>query len=185
MPQSKAIIRIENVVATATVNQSVDLDLIRSRFSDVKYNPVRFPGLIFKLKNPKTATLIFRSGKMVCTGAKSEKQAVKAVNTIVQRLKGGGIEILSGPIVEIQNVVATIDLGGKILLEETAKQLPRSMYEPEQFAAVILRVNDPKVVFLIFASGKLVCTGAKKEVEVYRAVSNLHNTLEEKELMIY
>jgi transcription initiation factor TFIID TATA-box-binding protein len=110
---------------------------------------------------------------------------VSGVKTVVQRLKAGGIEILSGPIVEIQNVVTTIDLGGKILLKEVAQQLPRSIYEPDQFPGLILRVNDPKVVFLIFTSGKLVCTSAKKEVEVYWAANNLHDTLEEKGLITY
>ncbi len=185
MPQTKAIISVVNVVATGTLNQRVDLDLITSRISDVKYNPVQFPGLIFKLKDPKTTTLIFSSGKMVCTGAKSEKHAVKAVKTVVQRLRRDGIEILSEPIVEVQNIVASIDLSGKILVKEAAQQLPRTMYEPEQFPGLILRVNDPKVVFLLFASGRLVCVGAKKEVEVYRAVNNLHTTLEEKGLIIY
>ena len=59
------------------------------------------------------------------------------------------------------------------------------MYEPEQFPGLIHRMLDPKTVILLFASGKLVCTGAKKESEVYRAVHNLHTLLEEKNLMIY
>ncbi|MCZ6583037.1 MAG: TATA box-binding protein, partial [Thaumarchaeota archaeon] len=76
-------------------------------------------------------------------------------------------------------------LGGRIHLEEAARTLPRSMYEPEQFPGLIHRMLDPKTVILIFSSGKLVCTGAKKEIDVYRAVHNIHTTLEEKELMIY
>jgi len=70
-------------------------------------------------------------------------------------------------------------------LEQAARTLPRSMYEPEQFPGLIHRMLDPKTVILIFASGKLVCTGAKKESDVYRSVHNLHALLEEKELMIY
>ncbi len=84
-----------------------------------------------------------------------------------------------------QNIVASASLGGKIHLEEAARQLPKSMYEPEQFPGLIHRMADPKTVILLFASGKLVCTGGKKETEVYRAVSSLHVTLEQKGLMIY
>ena len=89
------------------------------------------------------------------------------------------------PQIEIQNIVASASLGGKIHLELAARVLPRSMYEPEQFPGLIHRMLDPKTVILLFASGKLVCTGAKKESEVYRAVHNLHTLLEEKNLMIY
>jgi transcription initiation factor TFIID TATA-box-binding protein len=185
VPQTKPIISIENVVASATINQRVDLNQITRDFPDVEYHPDQFPGLVFRLKSPKTATLIFSSGKMVCTGAKSEDQAKKAVVMVVEKLRKGGVEIINEPIIEIQNIVASASLGGKVHLEEAARQLTKSMYEPEQFPGLIHRMSDPKTVILLFASGKLVCTGAKKEVEVYRAVNNLHNTLEEKELMIY
>jgi transcription initiation factor TFIID TATA-box-binding protein len=185
MPQTKAIISIENVVASATINQKVDLNQITRNFTDVEYHPDQFPGLVFRLKVPKTATLIFSSGKMVCTGAKSEEQAQKAVRTVVQRLKKGGVEIVNEPIIEIQNIVASAGLGGKVHLEEAARQLPHSMYEPEQFPGLIHRMATPKTVILLFASGKLVCTGAKKETEVYQAVNNLHAILEQKDLMIY
>ena len=133
----------------------------------------------------KTATLIFRTGKMVCTGAKSEELAIAAVNTVVQKLRKSKIKIKKDAIISIQNIVSSINLGGKIHLEKSARTLPRSMYEPEQFPGLIHRMLDPKTVILVFASGKLVCTGAKKETEVYRSVHNLHSLLEEKNLMIY
>ncbi|QQG48940.1 MAG: TATA-box-binding protein [archaeon] len=185
MPQTKAIVSIENVVASASVNQTVDLNLITKNFVTVEYHPDQFPGLVFRLRNPKTATLIFSSGKMVCTGAKSEEQARKAVQEVVRQLRKGKIPIKNEAVVEIQNIVASASLGGKVHLEEAARTLPKSMYEPEQFPGLIHRMADPKTVILLFASGKLVCTGAKKESEVYRAVNNLHVTLEEKNLMVY
>ena len=111
---------------------------------------------------------------MVCTGAKSEEQARKAVQQVVRRLKKGSIPIKNEAEIEIQNIVASANLSGKVHLEEAARQLPKSMYEPEQFPGLIHRMADPKTVILLFASGKLVCTGAKRESEVYRAVNNLH-----------
>jgi transcription initiation factor TFIID TATA-box-binding protein len=185
MPQTRAIVSIENVVASASINQRVDLNLITKKFVDVEYHPEQFPGLVFRLKVPKTATLVFSSGKMVCTGAKSEELSRKAVNEVVRRLKAGGIPIKNKAEIVIQNIVASANLGGKIDLEEAARKLPKSMYEPEQFPGLIHRMPDPKTVILLFASGKLVCTGAKKEAEVYRAVNNLHVMLEEKKLMLY
>ncbi len=185
MPQTRPIISIENVVASASIDQKVDLNAITRLFPDVEYHPDQFPGLVFRLKTPKTATLIFSSGKMVCTGAKSEDQAFKAVKTVVQKLRKGGIEVLNEATIQIQNIVASASLGGRVHLEEAARQLKRSMYEPEQFPGLIHRMSEPKTVILLFASGKLVCTGAKKEEEVYQAVNNLHNLLEENQLMAY
>jgi len=185
MPYSKPIISIENVVATGTINQKLDLKDVTKKFPDVDWHPEQFPGAVFRIKNPKTATLLFRTGKLVCTGAKSEELARKAVKTVVQKLRKGGIKIKKDATVTVQNIVASIDLGGKISLEQAARTLPRSMYEPEQFPGVIHRVIDPKTVILIFASGKLVCTGGKTEKDVYRSVNNLHTMLEEKNLMIY
>ena len=185
MPQTKPIVSIENVVASASVDQKMDLNEIVRNFPDVEYHPDQFPGLVFRLKVPKTATLIFTSGKMVCTGAKSEELSRKAVKTVVQKLRKGGIKVKKEATVTIQNIVATINLGGKIHLEQAARTLPRSMYEPEQFPGLIHRMLDPKTVILLFSSGKLVCTGAKKEEDVYRSVHNLHSLLEEKDLMIY
>ena len=185
MPQTKPVISVENVVASASVDQKIDLNEVTKKFPDTEYHPDQFPGLVFRLKTPRTATLIFRTGKMVCTGAKSEEMAVKAVQTVVERLRKGGIKIKNDAEIVVQNIVAAINLGGKIHLEHAARTLPRSMYEPEQFPGLIHRMLDPKTVILLFASGKLVCTGAKKESDVYRSVNNLHSLLEEKGLMIY
>lgn len=185
MAQTKPVVSIENVVASATVEQTLDLNEISAKFPQTEYNPEQFPGLVFRLKNPRTATLIFRTGKMVCTGAKSEEMSVEAVRAVVQRLRKGGITVRKDAVVTVQNMVAAINLGGRIHLERAARMLPRSMYEPEQFPGLIHRMLNPKTVILLFASGKLVCTGAKKESDVYRSVHSLHASLEEKGLMLY
>jgi len=183
--KGKTFTSIENVVASATLGQTIDLNSIVRAFPGVEYRPEQFPGLVYRLKKPKTATLIFSSGKMVCTGAKSERQARKAVMKVVDELKKNGVLILAKPEIQIQNIVASAGLGGHIDLEKCTYSLERTMYEPEQFPGLIYRMGDPKVVILLFASGKLVCTGAKKEGEVHRAVSLLQQTLEQKELISY
>jgi transcription initiation factor TFIID TATA-box-binding protein len=185
MTVTTPIIAIVNVVASAVIDQKLDLIKIQKKIPEIEYNPDLFPGAVFRLKTPKTATLLFSTGKMVCTGSKSEEMARKAVKTVVQKLRKEGIKIKKDAEVTVQNIVSSINLGGKVHLEKAARTLPRSMYEPEQFPGVIHRMVDPKTVILIFASGKLVCTGAKKESDVYRSVHNLHALLEEKELMMY
>jgi len=185
MPKTKAIINIQNVVATATLNQKVDLNAVVKSYPGVEYRPEQFPGLVFRLRRPKTATLIFNSGKMVCTGARSEKEARRAVLTVVKELKKGGIIIISKPDLKVVNMVASASLGGKIDLEQAVSKLVKTMYEPEQFPGLIYRMDEPKVVILIFASGNLVCTGAKKEQDVYDAVHKLHESLEEQNLIFY
>ncbi len=122
---------------------------------------------------------------MVCTGAKSEKESRRAVMKVVKELKKSGIIIIGKPELKIVNIVASASLGGRVELEESAYSLGRTMYEPEQFPGLIYRMDEPKVVILLFASGKLVCTGAKKEEDVHEAVNKLHKKLEEEELIYY
>jgi transcription initiation factor TFIID TATA-box-binding protein len=185
MPKTKAIIDVQNVVAAVTLNQKVDLNAVVKGYPGVEYRPEQFPGLVFRLKRPKTATLIFNSGKMVCTGAKSEQEARRAVMNVVKELKKGGIIIISKPDFKVVNIVASVSLGGRVDLELAVGALGNTMYEPEQFPGLIHRMDEPKVVLLIFASGNLVCTGAKKEQDVYDAVHKLHGSLEEKNLIFY
>jgi len=116
---------------------------------------------------------------MVCTGAKSEAEVDKAVKTIIRVLKNYGIEIYNEPIIEIQNIVASANLKARVDLEEAAALLENSMYEPEQFPGLIYRMTSPKVVLLIFSSGKIVCTGARREEEVKEAVDKIYKELKE------
>ncbi len=178
-------ISIENVVVSVTLDQKIDLLAIMKVFRNVEYRPKQFPGLVFRLKRPKTATLIFGSGKMVCTGAKSEKMARRAVHKVVRELKNNDIIKKGEPKIVIQNIVASANLHGKIDLETAADIMDNVMYEPEQFPGLIYRMPTPKVVMLLFASGKLVCTGAKHEDMVKEAVDKLHVLLKDYELLYY
>ena len=183
--KEKAVVTVQNVVATATLKQHLDLNTIVRLFPGTQYRPEEFPGLVFRLKKPKTATLIFSSGKMVCTGSKSARQARRAVATIMNELKRKGIVIVGRPDIQVQNIVASGGFGGSIDLEKTTYSLKRTMYEPEQFPGLIYRMDEPKVVMLLFTSGNFVCTGAKNEEEVHSAVAKLQETLEDKELISY
>ena len=187
MSKAEPVVKIENIVASATVKHRIELSSVVKAFPDAEYRPGRFPGLVFRLKKPKTSTLIFSSGKMICTGAASENEARRALRKLVKVLKEGGILIVGKPEMKIVNVVATVNLGGSVdlleLYESERGMRGKIVYEPEQFPGLIYRMEGPRVVFLIFSSGKLVCTGARREEDVHQAVMELHRKLEQKNLI--
>jgi len=181
--EPKPSIKIENIVATVSLDQPLDLIAIERSMPTVEYNPDQFPGLIFRLDSPKVTALIFKSGKMVITGAKSTEELIKAVKKIVRTLYKKGIIITSRPKIQIQNIVASANLYREVNLEKAAFLLENNMYEPEQFPGLIYRMSDPQVVLLIFSSGKMVITGAKSEDEVEEAVRKIYKKLEELECL--
>ena len=122
---------------------------------------------------------------MVCTGAKSEGQAKSAIRKVIRELKNNGIVILRRPIIQVQNMVASASFGVSIDLEKAVYHLGRTMYEPEQFPGLIYMMGEPRVVILVFASGKIVCTGAKREEEVYESASKLCDQLVREERIYY
>lgn len=170
-------VRIENIVATVTLPNELDLHEIERNIPRVEYNPDQFPGLVFRLEKMKVTALIFKSGKMVVTGAKDTRSLIDAVKKIIRTLIENGIKINGRPVIQIQNIVASANLNFEVNLEEAAFKLENNMYEPEQFPGLIYRMQDPHVVLLIFSSGKMVITGAKRESEVIDAVNKTHETL--------
>jgi transcription initiation factor TFIID TATA-box-binding protein len=174
-----AKIRIENVVASTSLGRELDLDAIALALEGAEYNPERFPGLIYRLKEPKTASLLFRSGKVVCTGGKSLSDVKAAMSKIVRQLEVANVHIKVEPKIEVQNIVASSDLETGINLNAIAISLglERVEYEPEQFPGLVYRIDSPKVVLLLFGSGKLVCTGARKPEDVEIAVNKITEEL--------
>jgi transcription initiation factor TFIID TATA-box-binding protein len=174
-----AKIKIENVVASTSLGEELDLQAIVLALEGAEYEPEQFPGLIYRLKEPKTATLLFRSGKVVCTGAKSLEHVKVAINKVAKQIEKAGIKIKLEPKIEVQNIVASSDLGQEINLNAIAISLglERVEYEPEQFPGLVYRLDELKVVVLLFGSGKLVCTGARKPQDVEAAVNKITEEL--------
>jgi transcription initiation factor TFIID TATA-box-binding protein len=174
-----AKIRIENVVASTSLGQELDLQTIALALDGAEYEPETFPGLVYRLKEPKAATLLFRSGTVVCTGAKSLDNVKVAVAKVTQEMDKVGVKIKVEPKIEVQNIVASSDLGQEINLNAIAITLglDRVEYEPEQFPGLVYRIDEPKVVLLLFGSGKMVCTGAKKPQDVEAAVLKITEEL--------
>jgi len=168
-------IRVENIVASTSFADKLDLDVIAQSLEEAEYEPEQFPGLVYRLKDPKTATLLFRSGKANCTGAKNIENVEKTVNIIAERLRKLGVDVYKDLKIVIQNIVAISDLHTDLNLNEVAMGLglENIEYEPEQFPGLVYRIKDPKVAMLLFGSGKIVCTGARKTSDVSLAVEKL------------
>jgi transcription initiation factor TFIID TATA-box-binding protein len=178
-------INVENVVASASAGAQLDLQKISMTLEDAEYVPEKFPGLIYRIKEPKTALLLFSSGKLVCTGAKSVAMANEVVQRVMKQIRELGIDVLEKPDVQIQNIVATTDLKTDLNLNSIAITLglERVEYEPEQFPGLVYRVEEPKVVALLFGSGKIVCTGAREIPDIDRALSQITKELSEAGLL--
>jgi len=168
-------IKVQNIVASTSFAEKLDLDVIAQSLEEAEYEPEQFPGLVYRLSSPKTATLLFRSGKANCTGAKNIEDVRTTIDIIAEKLRKLGVEVYSDLGIVIQNIVATADLGGELNLSEVAISLglENVEYEPEQFPGLVYRIKEPKVVMLLFGSGKIVCAGARKIEDASLAVENL------------
>ncbi len=171
---------IQNMVASANYGVELDLKSLCLSLPGAEYDPESFPGLIYRIKVPKTATLLFRSGKAVCTGARTLEQVKCAIETVANNVRKTGVAIDGCPSFEVQNIVASADLGHTVNLTTVVISLglDRVEYEPEVFPGMVYRMSDPKVVILLFGSGKLVCTGARVPQDVERAVEKIRLELE-------
>lgn len=153
--------RIENMVAAITIGQKLNLKKLASSESSAIYNPKKFPGIVYRIQNPKLGTLIFNTGKVICSGAKSRKDIDKGLGKLIAKLKEKNVKLKGKPKVEIQNIVGSANLGFRVNLDLLATECENTEYEPEQFPGLVFRVDKPKTVMLIFRSGKIIITGAK------------------------
>jgi len=153
--------KIENVVAAITLNKTIDLKELARTAKDLQYNPGKFPGAVYRIAEPKVAMLIFGSGKVICSGSRSNKDIEVAVKHLIAKLRKSGIRIKGKPLIEIQNIVASASIGFEVNLDVLAMEVMNTEYEPEQFPGLVFRLDKPKTVMLVFRSGKLIITGAK------------------------
>jgi len=167
---------IQNVVASASLHHDIPLEKVTITLPNTEYNPEQFPGLVLRLAKGKTA-LIFSSGKIVCTGAKSETEVGETVKMIIKEMKKVKIIIRKKPDITIQNMVASGDVQMPLNLDRLAFKLENAEYEPEQFPGLVYKVPNSHITFLLFGTGKIVCTGAKNEKEIKDAVTKLVVTL--------
>lgn len=170
---------LQNIVATVNLDCKLDLKTIAFHARNVEYNPKRFAAAIMRIRNPKTTALIFSSGKMVCTGAKTEALAREAARKYAKVIIKLGFPAQFKDF-KIQNMVGSCDVQFPIRLEGLAWQHGHfAQYEPELFPGLIYRMQMPKIVLLIFVSGKIVLTGGKRREDIYQAFENIYPVLTE------
>jgi len=173
-----ADIIIENIVATTQVAKKLDIEHLADAIHDSKYDPEEFPGLALHFNDPKTAALVFSSGEIICTGAKNIDEIEDSMIKTIDKIEEAGISVIDEPDVEIQNIVASLDLKKELNLVNIVKNplLENVEYKPEKFPGLVYRMDDSNVTLLIFDSGKIVCTGAEKLEDTSDAI----NTIEDK-----
>jgi len=173
----KREIEVVNIVVSSSLKHEIPLEKMAATLSNTEYNPEQFPGLVIRIKEPKTSALIFSSGNIVCTGAKSMDKVDAAIGKIIKSLEKIGIKITITPEVTIQNIVASGNIGMNLNLNELAMKLKNTEYEPEQFPGLVYKLPEAKATFLLFSNGKIVCTGTKSEEEVHKALDKLVENL--------
>ena len=173
----KREIKVVNIVVSTSLEHDIPLEKMAATLSNTEYNPEQFPGLVIRIKEPKTSALIFSSGKVVCTGARSMDKVHESIKKIIKSLEKINIKIKIEPEIKIQNIVASGNVGMDLNLNNLAMKLPNTEYEPEQFPGLVCKLMEARATFLLFSNGKVVCTGTKSEEEVDRALDMLIETL--------
>lgn len=173
----KREIEVVNIVVSASLGHDIPLEKMAATLSNTEYNPEQFPGLVIRIKEPKTSALIFSSGKIVCTGARTMANVRESIRKIIKSLEKINVKIKQEPEVKIQNIVAAGSVGMDLNLNVLAMKLDNTEYEPEQFPGLVYKLPDQKATFLLFSNGKIVCTGTKSEEEVNKALDKLIENL--------
>lgn len=179
----KLTLSIENIVATIDLHTELDLQLITQTFKDIEAKQ-NFPGLVTKFTKPKATLLIFSSGKIVVTGVQLESHLPIILEKTLRKLRKMGLEFKQEPEIHIENMVGRADFKTKINLDMSSITLESAIYEPEIFPGLIYKISDPiKICFLIFGSGKVICTGAKNLGIIQKSLKILARNLKKHNLL--
>jgi transcription initiation factor TFIID TATA-box-binding protein len=175
-PEPKNI-KIVNIVVSTSFEKAIPLEKMAATLPNTEYNPEQFPGLVIRIKEPKTSALVFSSGKIVCTGARNMQEVDESIKQIIKSLDKINVKITVKPEITIQNIVASGEIGIMLNLNELAMKLDNTEYEPEQFPGLVYKLRDCQATFLLFSNGKIVCTGTKSEDAIDIAVEGLIENL--------
>jgi transcription initiation factor TFIID TATA-box-binding protein len=170
-------LKVQNIVATTSLGKPVSLMKLARSEANTEYNPEQFPGLVLRIKKPKSAVLVFSSGNLVCTGTKSIDQVREVIANVIRVLRKIGVKVTDKPKINVQNIVASGNINLTLNLNLLALELENTEYEPEQFPGLVYKLNEPNATFLLFSNGKLVCTGTKNRQELDLAKKQLLKNL--------
>jgi transcription initiation factor TFIID TATA-box-binding protein len=170
---------VQNIVATTSLEKEVSLTKLARTQPNTEYNPDTFPGLVLRIKEPKSAVLVFSSGNLVCTGTKSIAQVKKVVEQVIKQLRKVGVNVTITPKINVQNIVASGSIDLDLNLNTLSLELENTEYEPEQFPGLVYKLEDPTATFLLFSNGKLVCTGTKNKAQLDDSMKQLNKNVRE------
>ena len=175
----KSNLTVQNIVATASLGKPISLTKLARTQTNTEYNPEQFPGLVLRVKKPKSAVLVFSSGNLVCTGTKSLAQVKDVIRQVIKQLARIGVKITDKPKIVVQNIVASGSINIKLNLNYLALALENTEYEPEQFPGLVYKLIEPNATFLLFSNGKLVCTGTKNKKQLNESMVILNKNIKE------
>ena len=170
-------LKVQNIVATTSLGKDVSLTKLARTQPNTEYNPDTFPGLVLRVKKPKSAVLVFSSGNLVCTGTKSISQVKEVVQQVIKQLKKIGVNVTAKPKITVQNIVASGEINLDLNLNTLALELENTEYEPEQFPGLVYKLEEPTATFLLFSNGKLVCTGTKNKAQLDDSMVQLNKNV--------
>ncbi len=177
MAKKKINYRVQNIVATTSLEKPVPLTKLARTQPNTEYNPETFPGLVLRIKEPKSAVLVFSSGNLVCTGTKSVAQVKKVIDEVIKQLKKINVKVEIKPKITVQNIVASGSIDMTLNLNYLALEMENIEYEPEQFPGLVYKLIEPNATFLLFSNGKFVCTGTKNKSQLEFSMNQLMNDL--------
>lgn len=172
-------IKVENVVSVAVLGVDIPLEKMLLESDKTEYQPEQFPGLVYRPPGLRVAALIFSSGKIVCTGANSTEASKEAVYKVVEKIKEIGVLVPDEIKINVENIVAGSKINAVLKLEDLALSLENAEYEPSQFPGLVYKINDPKASFLLFTTGKIICTGTRRVEDVKRGLKKLASDLKD------
>jgi transcription initiation factor TFIID TATA-box-binding protein len=170
-------LKVQNIVATTSLEKEISLSKLARTQPNTEYNPETFPGLVLRVKKPKSAVLVFSSGNLVCTGVKSIAQVKEVVEQVIKQLKKIGVHVTVKPKINVQNIVASGSINLDLNLNTLSLELENTEYEPEQFPGLVYKLVDPTATFLLFSNGKLVCTGTKNKDQLEESMKQLNKNV--------
>lgn len=173
MAETKTSSKIQNIVATTSLGKDVPLTKLAKTIANTEYNPEQFPGLVLRIKEPKSAVLVFSSGNLVCTGTKSISQVKQVIEQVIKILRKINVNVTDKPKITVQNIVASGNINMMLNLNFLSLELENTEYEPEQFPGLVYKLEDPPATFLLFSNGKLVCTGTKNNQQLNDSMNQL------------
>ena len=161
---------IKNVVATAELGCELDLEYLNTCDIMVHYDARKFSGLLIrKLKPVKCHCQVYRNGKMTVNGGKSTKQAKMLANMFCNSIKKQGFKNARISNFKVVNIIASLDLGFKVKMENLHKIFDNMIFEPELFPGASIRLKETSSTCVIFHTSKCNFLGGKTELDIHAA----------------